>query len=142
METLGTLSRSGPIVGIRVSQAEAAGRISVCPIMFRLRHLCAQRSGVGQFLDRNGLTVGDVATWAVHPGGPRILDRVGQALDFDAGDLATSRAVLADHGNCSSATILMILEQLRARPMVSGANVVAIGFGPGLTAAAMLFRSG
>jgi len=111
--------------------------------MLCLRHLCAQRSGVGQLLlDRNGLTVGDVATWAVHPGGPRILDRVGQALDFDARDLATSRAVLADHGNCSSATIPMILEQLRARPIVSGANVVAIGFGPGLTAAAMLFRSG
>jgi alkylresorcinol/alkylpyrone synthase len=81
-------------------------------------------------------------TWAVHPGGPRILDRVGQAVDFDAGDLATCRAVLADHGNCSSATILMILEQRRARPMVSGANVVGIGFGPGLTAAAMLFGSG
>jgi predicted naringenin-chalcone synthase len=34
----------------------------------------------------------------------------------------------------------MILEQLRARRMVSGTNIVAIGFGPGLTAAAMLFR--
>jgi alkylresorcinol/alkylpyrone synthase len=93
-------------------------------------------------LDRNGLTVGEVATLVVHPGGPRVLDRVGQALDFDAGGLATSRAVLADHGNCASATILMILEQLRARAVVSGANVVAIGFGRGLTAAAMLFRSG
>jgi hypothetical protein len=36
----------------------------------------------------------------------------------------------------------MILEQLRARPMVSGVNVVATGFGPGLTAAAMLIRNG
>jgi hypothetical protein len=36
----------------------------------------------------------------------------------------------------------MIFEQLRARTTVSGANVVAIGFGLGLTAAAMLFRSG
>ena len=33
-------------------------------------------------------------------------------------------------------------EQLRARPVVSGANVVAIGFGPELTVAAMLFRGG
>jgi alkylresorcinol/alkylpyrone synthase len=96
---------------------------------------------VRQLLDRNGLTFGDVATWAVHPGGPRILDRVGKALDLDAADLATSRAVLADHGNCSSATILMILDQIQAQPMVPGANVVAIGFGPGLTAAAILFRS-
>lgn len=58
------------------------------------------------------------------------------------GDLATSRAAVADHGNCSFANILMILEHLRARLMVSGANVVAIGFGPGLTAAPTLFRSG
>jgi hypothetical protein len=36
----------------------------------------------------------------------------------------------------------MILEQLRACPMVSADNVVASGFGPGLLAAAMLFRSG
>lgn len=36
----------------------------------------------------------------------------------------------------------MILEQLRAQLMVSGANVLAVGFGPGLTAAAMLFGSG
>jgi hypothetical protein len=53
METLGTVSRSVPIVGIGVSQAEAAGRISVCLIILRLRYLCAQRSGVGQLLDRN-----------------------------------------------------------------------------------------
>jgi hypothetical protein len=31
---------------------------------------------------------------------------------------------------------------LRARPMVTGADVVAIGFGPELTAAAMLFWDG
>ncbi len=46
----------------------------------------------GELLDRNGVTVGDVAIWAVHPGGPRILDRHGPALDPDAGTLATSRA--------------------------------------------------
>lgn len=114
----------------------------MCPIMLRLRHLCAQRSGVGQLLDRNGLTIGDVATWAVHPGGPRILDRVGRRSTSTRGTLQPAVRVVADHGNCSSATILMILEQLRARLMVSGANVVAIGFGPGLTAAAMLFRGG
>jgi predicted naringenin-chalcone synthase len=42
----------------------------------------------------------------------------------------------------ASATMLMIVEQLGARPMVSGDNVVAVDFGPALTAAAMLFRSG
>jgi predicted naringenin-chalcone synthase len=77
----------------------------------------------------------------VHPGGARILARAGDALDLDAGDLATSRAVLVDDDDCFSATILMILRQLRPRPMVPGADVVAIDFGPGLTAGAMLFWS-
>jgi alkylresorcinol/alkylpyrone synthase len=106
------------------------------------RHVCAQKPDVGQPLDRNGLTLGNVATCAVHPGGPRVPDWVGHALDFDAGDVATSRAVLADHGDCSSATSLVNLEQLRARPVVSGVNVVAFGFGPGLTGGSMLFTGG
>ena len=33
-------------------------------------------------------------------------------------------------------------ERVRARPMIPGASVVAIGFGPGFTAAAMLFGRG
>ena len=52
-----------------------------------------------------------------------------------------SRPVLIDHDNFSPVTFLVILWQLRARLMVPGADAVAIGFGPALTAAAMSFRS-
>ena len=55
----------------------------------------------------------------MHPGGPRILDVVEQQLGLAAGDLAASRATLAEHGNCSSPTVLLILERLLQEPPVA-----------------------
>jgi predicted naringenin-chalcone synthase len=72
-----------------------------------------------------------VATWAVHPGGPRILSAVEAALALPPAALAASRGVLADHGNMSSATILFVLERLRAAD--AAGPCVALAFGPGLS---------
>jgi predicted naringenin-chalcone synthase len=81
-------------------------------------------------LRRRGWTVGDVDGWAVHPGGPRILDVARDRLGLPEEALAASREVLAAHGNCSSPTVLMILaEVLRAAPR----RAVMLAFGPGLT---------
>ena len=97
---------------------------------------------VGGLLGRHDLTVGDVAAWAVHPGGPRILDVVGERLGLTEAALATSRDVLRTAGNCSSATVLLILERLRAETALApGAPVVAMAFGPGLTLAVALLRA-
>jgi predicted naringenin-chalcone synthase len=84
-------------------------------------------------LDRHGRTASDVAGWAVHPGGPRILDVVGQQLGLGGSDLAASRATLAEHGNCSSPTVLMILERLLQEPPVASGPMALMAFGPGLT---------
>lgn len=87
---------------------------------------------VDTILARHRLTRRDVAVWAVHPGGPRVLASVAAALALPAGALADSHAVLAEHGNMSSATILFILERaLRDAP---AGPCVAMAFGPGLTA--------
>lgn len=92
---------------------------------------------VTDLLDRNGLSVPDVDGWAVHPGGPRILEVVARRLGLADERLAASYDILAEHGNCSSATVLMVLDRLRpARP----ATVVAMAFGPGLTLYATLLR--
>ena len=93
---------------------------------------------IDDLLTRNGLRRGDVQAWAVHPGGPRILDVVADRLGLAEGDLDASRRVLAEHGNCSSATLLLVLEELRRRPLEPGAPVVAMAFGPGLTLYACL----
>ena len=94
---------------------------------------------VDGLLARHGLTRPDVDGWAVHPGGPRILDVVQSRLGLSDADLAASRQVLAEHGNCSSPTVLMILEALRpAAPRY----ILALAFGPGLTLYAALFAAG
>jgi len=78
-----------------------------------------------------GLAENEVGCWAVHPGGPRILSGVEAALGLDPEALAVSRGVLAEHGNMSSATILFVLDRLRATG--AAGPCVALAFGPGLT---------
>ncbi len=94
---------------------------------------------VKDLLARNGLAVGDVRGWAVHPGGPRILHTVEDTLGLGPDALAASRTVLAEHGNCSSATVLLVLDELRPT-LGPGDPAVALAFGPGLTLYATLLR--
>lgn len=79
----------------------------------------------------------DVAHWAVHAGGRSILDAVEHGLGLDADALADSRAVLHDHGNMSSSTLMFVLERLMDRG-VDGPGV-ALAFGPGLAAEGFAF---
>jgi alkylresorcinol/alkylpyrone synthase len=97
---------------------------------------------VEQLLEPHGLTPRDVAHWAVHPGGPEILDRVQRRLRLSDAQLAPSREVLADGGNRSSATVLFILESLVASgELRPGQWLVVLGFGTGLTLEALLLRA-
>jgi predicted naringenin-chalcone synthase len=96
---------------------------------------------VAELLGRHGLSVDGVAGWAIHPGGPQIVDVVADRLGLDEEQVSASRAVLRDHGNCSSATTLLILERLLADGGLSrGDHVVALAFGPGLTLYTALLR--
>ena len=96
------------------------------------------RPWLESWLAKNGLSLADVQSWAIHPGGPRIIDEVASSLNL--GDLATtvSRQVLAECGNMSSPTILFILQQLIQRD--AARPCIAIAFGPGLCVEAALFR--
>ena len=91
------------------------------------------------FLKKEGLTIQDVQGWAIHPGGPRILDSCLAALSLSSDDVAPAREILARYGNMSSATILFLLERLQKEPRRG--PTVALGFGPGLTIEAMLLNS-
>ena len=87
---------------------------------------------VGDLLARHGLTVAQVDGWAVHPGGPRILNVVQRELGLSDEAMAASRETLAAYGNCSSPTVLLILDRLW-RAAVPPRRVVMLAFGPGLT---------
>jgi predicted naringenin-chalcone synthase len=90
-----------------------------------------------RLLAPNGLDVEDVGGWAVHPGGRRILEVVAEQLGLSEARMRPSYDVLDEFGNCSSATVLLVLDRLEARP---GVPAVAMAFGPGLTLYAALLR--
>lgn len=80
------------------------------------------------------------ALFVVHPGGPRILDIVQDALRLADSQLAVSRAILLRHGNMSSATIPHAWRDVVAGEAPASRLVVSCAFGPGLTASAGVFR--
>jgi predicted naringenin-chalcone synthase len=98
------------------------------------------RRVVDDLLARHGLTVAEVDGWAVHPGGPKILDVVQERLGLDDAALVPSRDVLAAYGNCSSPTVLLVLDALRRRPQPPR-RVVMLAFGPGLTLYGVLLET-
>jgi alkylresorcinol/alkylpyrone synthase len=90
---------------------------------------------VGRFLDACGLTRADVSRWILHPGGRRIIEVMAERLALTAEDLAPTEAVLAEHGNMSSVTVLFVLDEMlrTARPQ-RGEKGVLGAFGPGFGA--------
>jgi predicted naringenin-chalcone synthase len=81
------------------------------------------------------------SVFAVHPGGPKILDRVRDVLELDESQLRASRGVLFDHGNMSSATLPHIWMRVLADPSIAAGTLVpSLAFGPGLTVTGGLFE--
>lgn len=96
------------------------------------------RPWLESWLDRQRLAIGDVGSWAIHPGGPRVLSAVEDALGLVPGVAWASREILSENGNMSSPTVLFILERLRQAD--APRPCVALGFGPGLVVEAALFQ--
>jgi predicted naringenin-chalcone synthase len=96
------------------------------------------RDYVAGWLAGHGLALSDIAGWAVHPGGPRILRSVETALGLVNDELRDARQVLAEHGNMSSPTMVFILDRfLRA---ATPTPWLMLGFGPGLEVEMALIR--
>lgn len=98
---------------------------------------------VGEFLAASGLGVDDVDLFAVHPGGPRVIESTAEALGLGEDRVRHSQAVLRDRGNMSSTTLPHIWDRIaRDESVPEGATVCSIAFGPGLTVAVNLLRKG
>ena len=94
------------------------------------------RSWLEPWLVRQGQPLASIRHWAIHPGGPKILDAVQESLALPESAMADSRDILRRYGNMSSPTVLFILQQLQRR---NETGITAIlGFGPGLIAEALL----
>lgn len=104
----------------------------------------ALRPFVTDLFAKSGLNLGDAlrrAVVAVHPGGPKIIDRVREVLELDPTQVQASRDVLFDYGNMSSATLPHVWQRILAdENLRPGTIVLSLAFGPGLSVCGGLFR--
>ena len=92
------------------------------------------------WLDGQSVSISDIDAWAIHPGGPRIIQATGNALGLSSQALEESQSILASHGNMSSPTVLFILEKL-SEQKPDASYCVLLAFGPGLCIEAVLLKS-
>ncbi|MBX3187699.1 MAG: type III polyketide synthase [Labilithrix sp.] len=94
-------------------------------------------SEVDAFLAEHDLVRDDVRRWICHPGGPKVIAAIEQALDLDRDALALTRRSLAEVGNLSSASVLDVLH--RTLPCAREGEVgVLLAMGPGFCAELVL----
>ena len=102
------------------------------------------REFVKDLLQSSGLNLSTIlktAIFAVHPGGPKIIDAVKQTLELSEEQISTSREILFRYGNMSSATLPHVWQKLLADGIKSGTPVISLAFGPGLTIFGAIFET-
>jgi len=84
------------------------------------------------FLAERGLTRADIGSWALHTGGPKILEATAEALGLNHGELDVSWQCLRRTGNLSSASVLVVLEEvMKNRRPARGTLGLLAAMGPG-----------
>jgi predicted naringenin-chalcone synthase len=81
------------------------------------------------------------AYWAIHPGGPKIVEQIAEHLGLSEQQTHHSRQILRLHGNMSSATLPHIWQAiLHDTHVPPNSLVVTLAFSPGLTLAGAVLR--
>lgn len=106
------------------------------PEMVR-QHLGAD---VDRFLASQGLERKDIDRWIAHPGGPKVLEAIEEALELPSAALANSWQSLAQVGNLSSASVLLILERNLLEPPPPGSLGLLFALGPGFCSELVLLE--
>jgi predicted naringenin-chalcone synthase len=104
-------------------------RENIAPLLQKL----FQKTGIGK---------DEIAYYAIHPGGTKILEACEQALEIGKEENDVSYKILRDYGNMSSVTILFVLKEHLSRLTASdkGKNMMACAFGPGITMESMILE--
>jgi len=90
------------------------------------------RDDVDRFLGGHGLTREDIGWWVAHPGGPKVLEAMAEALEVEREALGVTWRSLDRIGNLSSASVLHVLaDTLRDRPPTPGTHGLLMAMGPG-----------
>lgn len=102
------------------------------------RHLASDVTG---FLADHGLKPKDVSAWVCHPGGPKVLEAVTEALGLPDEALGVTWRHLADVGNLSSSSVLHVLrDTLAGDPPAPGTPGLLLAMGPGFCCELVLLR--
>ncbi|MEV7003772.1 3-oxoacyl-[acyl-carrier-protein] synthase III C-terminal domain-containing protein [Streptomyces sp. NPDC093982] len=93
------------------------------------------------FLGDHGIKPKDVTAWVCHPGGPKVLQAVTEALDLPEEALDVTWRHLADVGNLSSSSVLHVLrDTLAQRRPPPGTPGLLLAMGPGFACELVLLR--
>lgn len=99
---------------------------------------------VTEFLANNNLNKSDITLWIVHPGGPKVITAVANALSLSDEQLGLTWKSLAAQGNLSSASILHLLQDIFYESEESapqpGSTGLLISMGPGFATELVLVK--
>ena len=96
---------------------------------------------VDAFLGDHGYKRSDIGSWVLHTGGPKVLEATAAALDLHNGQLDASWDCLKKVGNLSSASVLVVLEDvMRNRRPEPGTLGLLAAMGPGFCSELVLLK--
>lgn len=99
--------------------------------------------GVDDFLESNAKRRDDIASWICHPGGPKVLEAMRVGLGLSDHDVRHAWKALAEQGNLSSASVLMVLHEVLAEgPASAGDLCLMVAMGPAFCSEVLLLQWG
>ncbi len=97
---------------------------------------------VASFLADHGLRQDDIEWYVAHPGGPKVLEALAEALEVPRDALGVTWDSLSQIGNLSSASVLHVLsDTLATRPPRPGSFGLMLAMGPGFCSELVLLRA-
>jgi alpha-pyrone synthase len=110
---------------------------------------------INNFLAQHQLQHEDIDLWAVHPGGPRIIEKVQLALGLSNQQVSNSWEILREYGNVLSCAVLFVIERMLKEIAESNPDIllekpattdtipltgIAFSFSPGVGLEGLLFQ--
>jgi len=97
------------------------------------------KDDIDEFLAKHDLVMNDIKNFIFHPGGKKVLDAYQEALGVEGDFLKTTREVMNEYGNMSSATVLYVLEKFIQEGLETGYGLM-LSMGPGFSSEMVLLK--
>ncbi|MFC5282524.1 type III polyketide synthase [Pedobacter alpinus] len=100
------------------------------------------KSIANKLLEKANLTFKDITSYAIHPGGRKILEVCDQVFELKNNENDVAYSVLKNYGNMSSATVVFVLDELskKLKSKKEEEYILSFAFGPGLTFESMILK--